>query len=268
MAHFLMLAAAGITVRKVEASRGWRWIAEGIALFRKNPGQWLFLTAILFFCSRILYAIPVVGIVALLVVPNILAGLCHGAQALEQGKPLRVGYLASGFLKNAAHLITIGGVSLVGKFVGMIVVTAMGGEAITEIAKTMAAGAVTQETMDAVRIGRPALMNAFVAGLAISLPFLMATWFAPLLVFFVDVPPRRALGLSLLACVRNVLPFLVYGAAVLAPMMILMPLGMAARQPDLAIWLLAPVVVPSIYASYKDLFVQAPDSGGDQQPTS
>ncbi len=259
--HFPMLGAPDITVRKVEASRGWRWISDGITLFRKSPAQWVFLCAILFVGSRILYAIPVLGIIALLVVPNILAGLSHGAQALEQGKPLRVSYLASGFLKNAAHLITIGGVSLVGKFVGMIVVTVMGGEAITEIAKTMAAGAVTQETMDAVRIARPALMNAFVAGLAVSLPFLMAAWFSPLLVFFDDVPPRRALALSLVACVRNLWPLLLYGVMLLAPMMMLMPLGIATHQADLAIWLLAPVVVPSIYLSYKDVFAHAPAAG-------
>ena len=71
--------------------------------------------------------------------------------------------------------------------------------------------------------------------------------------------PIVALLLGLSACVRNILPFLVYGMAVLLPVVILMPVSLAARQPDLALWLLAPVLVPSIYAGYRDMFVPAPD---------
>jgi hypothetical protein len=47
---------------------------------------------------------------------------------------------------------------------------------------------------------------------------------------------------------------------VLVPVVALMPLGLAAHQPDLGLWLLAPVLVPSIYAGYKDLFSPPPDS--------
>jgi len=34
---------------------------------------------------------------------------------------------------------------------------------------------------------------------------------------------------------------------------------MAVRQLDFAFWLLAPLLVPSIYASYRDLFVTTMD---------
>ena len=61
--------------------------------------------------------------------------------------------------------------------------------------------------------------------------------------------------LSLWAACKNILPMLVYGLAVMAPHGDLMPFSLALRQPDLGLWLLAPVLVPSIYASYRDLFV-------------
>ncbi len=109
-----------MNIRIVDASHGWRWIAEGMLIFRKNPPQWLLLIAVLFVGSRVLFAIPLLGVIAVLVWPNFLAGLAHGAQALEQGKPLRLGYLASGFLKNATQLITVGAVSLVGQFLMLI----------------------------------------------------------------------------------------------------------------------------------------------------
>jgi hypothetical protein len=44
---------------------------------------------------------------------------------------------------------------------------------------------------------------------------MMAFWFAPALVMLDRVPAWRALVLSLRACVRNMLPFLVYSVAML-----------------------------------------------------
>jgi len=245
-------------IRVVDASHGWRWIAEGILIFRKNPPQWILLIAILFIGSRVLFAIPLIGVIAVLIAPNFLAGLSHGAQALAQGKPLRIGYLASGFLKNAAQLITIGGVSLVGQFLTLMAIVLVGGEALSGISKTMAAGAATPETIEAMRTAAPRMMMALIVGLGISLPLMMAVWFAPLLVFFDDVKPLPALVLSLWACLKNVLPLLIYCLAVLVPMVIVTPLSIAVRQPDLGLWLLAPILVPSIYAGYKDLFGATP----------
>ena len=234
-----------MNIRTVDASHGWRWIAQGILLFRKNAPLWLLLIAILFIGSRVLFAIPLIGVIAVLVAPNFLAGLAHGAQALEQGKPLRFGYLASGFLKNAARLVTIGGVSLAGQFLTLMVMVMVGGETLSGISKTMATGAATPETVAAMQAAAPRMVMALVVGLGVSLPLMMAVWFAPLLVFFDDVKPLPALVLSLWACLKNIRPLLIYGMAVVVPLVILMPLSLAARQPDLGLWLLAPILVPS-----------------------
>jgi hypothetical protein len=247
-----------MNIRIVNASHGWRWIAAGILLFRRNPLLWVSLIAVLFVGSRVLLAIPLVGVIAVLVAPNFFAGLAHGAQALDQGKPLRLAYLASGFLKNAAQLITIGGVSLVGQFLMLMAMVLVGGESITGISKTMAGGSATPETIEAMRAAAPRMMLAMIVGFGVSLPLVMAVWFAPLLVFFDDVKPLAALLLSLRACLKNILPLLIYGMAVLVPLLILTPISLAAREPDLGLWLLAPILVPSIYASYKDLFAGAP----------
>ena len=249
-----------MNIRVVDASHGWRWIAQGILIFRKNPPQWLLLIAILFIGSRVLFAVPLIGVIAVLIAPNFLAGLSHGAQALGQGKPLRLGYLASGFLKNAARLVTIGGVSLVGQFLTLMAISLVGGETISSLSKTIAAGAAAPEAIAAMQAAAPRMMMALLVGFGVSLPLMMAVWFAPLLVFFDDVKPLPALALSLWACLKNILPLLIYGMAVVVPVVILMPLSLATRQPDLGVWLLAPILVPSIYVSYKDLFVPAPDS--------
>jgi hypothetical protein len=196
-----------------------------------------------------------------LLTPNFLAGLAHGAQALAQGKPLRFGYLASGFLKNAAHLVTLGGVSLIGHLLMLLAMTAVAGDAFSEIVKTMAGGAVTAETVGAMRTAAPRLLLSAAVGLGISLPVMLAIWFSPLLVFFDDVKPVPAMLLSLWACLKNVLPLMVYCLATLGPLFVLTHLGLAlTRQPDVGFWLMAPVLVPSLYASYRDLFVAEPVS--------
>ncbi|HUP95508.1 MAG TPA: hypothetical protein VM164_11405, partial [Burkholderiales bacterium] len=60
---------------------------------------------------------------------------------------------------------------------------------------------------------------------------------------------------SLIACVRNALPLLVYGGVIFAALYIAMRIVMPLGRYDLALWLLAPVVLPSLYASYKDIYL-------------
>ena len=209
-----------IQIRKVGASHGWHWLVQGLMIYRKAPAQWFLLIAILFIASRVLLAVPVVGLIVVLVTPNFLAGLAHGAQALEEGKPLRFGYLASGFLNNAAHLVTLGGVSLIGHFLMLAAMTVVAGEALSDIVKTMPTGAVTADTVNAIRAAAPRLVAGTVIGLGISLPVILAVWFAPLLVYFDGVKPLPAMLLSLWACVKNIVPLLVYSIALMVPLVV------------------------------------------------
>lgn len=247
-----------MNIRTVDANYGWRWITAGMQLFRRNPAQWMLMIGALFVASRVLFMIPLAPLLAILVAPHLLAGLAHGAQALDQGKPLRSAYILSGFLRNFAPLATIGAVSLAGQVIVFMVIVAVGGDAFSGISKTIAAGASTPEGMRAMQAAAPRMMLAMLAGLTVSLPLMMATWYAPLLVFFDGIKPLTALYLSLLACLKNVLPLLVYGIVLMIPLFVFTRIGMVVGQVDLGLWLLAPLIVPSIYASYRSLFVPPP----------
>ena len=98
--------------------------------------------------------------------------------------------------------------------------------------------------------------------LLLSLPLLMALWYAPLLVYFNDMGALAAMKSSLFACAKNIPAMLVYGLAVMAGLFLTMPFAMALRQYDLAIWLLAPVLLTSMYMSYKDIYL----AGAARQP--
>ncbi len=242
-------------IKTVRAINGWRWILGGAALFRKNPAQWVIMTGILFLASRLLFIVPAIAVIAVLISPHFMVGLSHGAQALEQGKPLRLAYLISGFLKSFAPLALIGALSLLGQFVMLKVMLAFGGgDALQNLSSIMADQTTTNKSIPLASISAT-LLRAKLIGFAASVPLMMAAWFSPLLVFFDDVALRRALWLSMIACFKNILALAVYCLAVLVPVVILSPLSLITRQPDLSIWLIAPILIPSFYVSYRDLFI-------------
>ena len=50
-------------------------------------------------------------------------------------------------------------------------------------------------------------------------------------------------------------PLRLAGLLLLAGLVALVPISMRFREFDLGLWLMAPVLVPSIYASYRDIFI-------------
>jgi uncharacterized membrane protein len=94
------------------------------------------------------------------------------------------------------------------------------------------------------------MMLMIVIGLFI--PVTMAVWFAPALVALDNVEPVKALKWSFFACLKNMWPFLVYG-------LLMLVLGIVASIPFFLGWLLlGPVIIASVYTSYRDLFHASP----------
>jgi hypothetical protein len=244
-----------IEVRAVKAVRGWQWIAEGLALFRRSPLMWVAIVLALYVLLKIVLLVPLLGVAGLLLVPILLVGLMEGCRALEYGRELKPGYLLSGFVKNPAPLVTLGGISLVGNILVVMIIVALGGEHVNTMMKFAARPeAVTPETAKTLQEAVSRATFAALVGTTASLPLMMALWFAPLLVYYHDAKPLDSLRLSLLACWRNAGPFLLYGAVILFGLMIVAPISIAARQLDLGVALLGPLIVPSIYVSFKDVF--------------
>jgi uncharacterized membrane protein len=92
------------------------------------------------------------------------------------------------------------------------------------------------------------MLLAVLVILALSLPVSMAMLFAPPLIVLTDSDVLPALKRSFGACLKNVVPFLVWSLAILV-------LGFVATIPLLLGWLLlAPVMMVSLYLSYRDIF--------------
>ncbi|MGZ8264521.1 MAG: BPSS1780 family membrane protein [Burkholderiales bacterium] len=252
--------------RSVPARHGWMWVVEGFALFRKSPAVWIMLLLALVVVMKLLVFVPVLGILFVLLMPVFIAGLMEGCRALENGQPLVTGHLLVGFRKNAAQLVTIGGVSLVGNLAIMMIVLSLGGEAMSAMSKMMShKQPIDPQLAKDVQAAASTVGRALIVGTIVSVPLLMALWYAPLLVYFRSENPLNAMKSSFVACVKNAGSMLIYGLLILLGMFLAMPFGMALGQYDLALWLLAPIVLPSLYVSYKDIFLAgtAPEPGPD-----
>lgn len=233
-------------MQKVPAARGWVWVTAAFGLFRRNPLIWTTLIFVLLLIGVGLLMLPVIGAYVLyLLTPVFLAGIISAAHDLESGKDIEIAHLFHGFRRNSTQLVTVGGVYLVGQVVISGVMLSIGGPEFREmVARGMADVDATQLTPEALS----RITTAMLMGMALFVPLAMATWFAPALVLLGNQPGFRAMVFSVMACLRNVLPFLIYGVLTFILLMLaVIPFGLG-----LILWI--PVMLLTMYTSYRDVF--------------
>jgi len=245
-----MVPAESIQPRTVNTFQGWQWIATGFHLFGKSPLIWIVFFMIYVVVELVLAVfVPVIGAIASAFLdPVVIAGFMAGCRALELDEELEIAHLFAGFSANLRQLTTLGGIYLGGKI--LIIMLSMGATSVLygplpelDLAKLDAA--------DPVQLS--AAMHYMVMGvlvMALLVPLLMAYWFAPALVLFDGLAAVPAMKLSFAACLRNILPFTLYGlAGIFLFVLGSIPLG-------LGLLAVIPVLfATSVYAAYRDIFV-------------
>jgi uncharacterized membrane protein len=237
-------AAPSGAPRSVDAAQGIEWFKQGWQLFVKNPGVWVAIAVIAIVIFVVLSMIPLLGQLASnLLAPVFSAGMLIGARSLESDGELRIEHLFAGFKQNTGNLIVVGVLFMVGMLVVALVAMAIvGGGAIT--------GGILGNGRG-VGMAAGGLMIGMLVMLALAVPLVMAIWFAPALVIFRNAAPIEAMKGSFDACLKNIVPFLVYGViGLVASFVAALPLG-------LGFIVLIPVLAGSLYASYVDIFERA-----------
>lgn len=231
--------------RAVAAGRGWSWIVQGWDLFKRQPGLWIGITITLFVILFALGLIPLLGPLANAVLwPVLSAGLLLGCRALAEGGNLEFGHLFAGFRERFGTLIAVGAISFAISFaIGMLVAVVMGVGMFTMFGGGPGPGASPEALMT--------VMLAVLVMFALLLPLMMALWFAPALVVFHDRGPVEAMRESFAGCLKNIVPFLVYGLiALVFAVLASIPIGLG--------WLLlGPVLIGSLFASYRDIYLES-----------
>jgi uncharacterized membrane protein len=228
--------------QSVPAGHGWAWIAEAWDLFKRQPGMWIGIIVLLFVIMVGAALIPIVGGLLLsLFGPVFAAGIAIGCKSLESGGELRFGHLFAGFRERTGTLIGVGAVYLAASLVVMLVVGLIMGVGMFTM---MGADPQAMEAMGMT------MVLAMLVMMALLLPVFMAVWLAAPLVVFHDHGVADAMKGSFTGCLKNLLPFLLYGV-------VLFVLSIVATIPIGLGWLvLGPVLAASVYTSYRDIYLK------------
>lgn len=235
--------------RSVSIGHGWGWIAGGFKLFSRNPGTWIIIMLVGMVITIVLALVPIVGQFAFIGTFYVwIGGILQGCRAQDRGEDLKLEHLFAGFSSKPLQLILLSVVmSIIGLVIGIIAfgplykdLIAMGAQQDPEVMKK-----ISEKMAD------PGIFfRNYLIAMLCSIPLYMAIWFTPALIVLNDVPVLRAMKLSFIGCLKNILPFLLY-------IIIGLFLYILSAIPLLLGLLVSiPVLFASIYSSYTDIYIK------------
>ena len=229
--------------RGVPTGNGWTWITDAWSIFRAAAGTWIGIIVVLGIILIVLAVIPLIGNLASpILAPVFGGGLMLACRSAEEGH-LEFSQLFAGFKHRFGTLAAVGALYLVGLIAIILVTSLVTGVGIGMF--TTLPGSAGADNI--ARIGMTAILAVLIM-VALTLPLAMAIWFAPALIVFHDMGAVEAMKASFAGCLKNMLPFLLYG-------ILLTIAGVIASVPILLGWLvLGPVLAASIYTSYRDIY--------------
>ncbi len=239
--------------RSVPAGNGLAWITGAWDLFKRQPGLWVgfavIYAAIYFLCTLLSLVIPFVNILMVFVGILLTAGAVYSCEQLRKEGSFALSDLFIAFQRQTGPLLIVCliafGVMIVLMFIsgiffgGAMVGMAMGSNTSSSVGTGVGVGMMI--------IGALIMM---VGGLAYG----MAIWFAPALVIMHGVAPFEAIKMSFSACLKNILPGIVF--------LLLMGILMFISALPLLLGLLVtgPMLFISYYTSYRDVFLGTEDN--------
>lgn len=248
---------------KLPARRGWLWLADGFAIFRKNPPMLTLLVVSYWMLVALMNLVPLVGsVVATICIPAFSVSLMNACRELDQGRPIGPQFLFSGFQENLRALLMLGGLYM-GASLAILAISALVDGGL--LMRMFLAGTKPSEA----ELASGDFLAATQLAMLLLAPLLMAYWYAPVLAAWNGYSAGKSLFFSFFAGLRNWRAFLAFSAAMIIFLAIIpgVVLGLvAAILPDGLsffaalvsipfLMILAPTLFASFYVSYRDVFV-------------
>ena len=228
--------------RTVGVGAAFEWLQLGWGMFMVNPGMWVAIALVLIVGFLLLVAVRLGGTLFIcLLAPVLIAGLLTICRKASTTGAFELQDLAVGFKTSTSPLLILGLIFMVATgLINLVVFLLFSGSVVGGMMTPGIAGL-------GVFLGGSLL--AFLLSTLLFVPLSMAMWFAPALVFFNNMPPINACKASLNACLKNILPFLIFG------LIVSVLTFFAALPVGLGFLVLLPVLSGALYASYQDVFV-------------
>ncbi len=237
-------------IRKMNAARGWTWVKHGYQLIMHNPLVSIALALICALIMFVAYKVPLFGpLLLLLLTPILMAGYMRVCRALEEEEEIELPLLFEGFRKHTAGLAALGGFLLVGLLLSSMVMVFIGGEALRTLLENINSASNPELLFSEMWHSGSGVALSLLIGFALMCVLMLAFQYAPMLVFFNDVPPFAALRASLSGSLRNIIPYTVYNL-----IMQLIALVLSIVPFDLGLVVLLPLALTSLYVSYRNIF--------------
>jgi hypothetical protein len=247
----------------VPASTGVTWVKLGIQTFFKQPlalgGLFFMFMAIVSIAS----IIPYVGsVLALAILPAATLGLMVATLEAMRGKFPMPSVLATAFRAGRARMramLALGAMYAAGFLLVMGITVLIDGGQFAQM--YLVGGKLGKEVME-----QSDFQTAAWVGMGLYIPLSLLFWHAPALVHWHGIPPSKALFFSLVACLRNLGAYSVYGllwivvfavgGVIAISVFALLGLGNAAGLVMLPLALtMAAMFFTSIYFTFRDSFV-------------
>jgi uncharacterized membrane protein len=223
--------------------RGAGWIGDAWRLLRAQPGMWAAALVLLFIAYVVLSVIPLVNFLVQLVVPFAYAGIAMAADQQRRTGTFELGALVAGFKKQPVSLLAVGGVVILAGIAFVAVLFVFIGTEVFDMA--MRGGQTDPSAFLSTRF-----WLAILVGLAVMVPVGFATYLAPQLIVLHDQPALTAMKMSLVGCIKNILPGLVFLlCAIVLIFVSMIPLL-------LGLLISIPIMVITNYTVYRDIFVE------------
>ena len=230
--------------RTVEISAGFEWLRHGWLMFAAHPAVWIGCSIVMLTVMLAVNIVPLLGQLAVnVLLPVLVAGLLQLCRDLGDDTPGNISALFAGFRHNASALITVGAIYTAGIFgIAFLAFLLVSGGVI---------GGVITGRVGGFGIALGSMMLAALLVFALSVPVILAAWFAPALVYFHDMAPFDAMKASFAAGVKNWAAMVVFALLLsIGAFFALLPLG-------LGMLVFLPIVAGAVYASYRDLFIES-----------
>lgn len=228
--------------REVDPGACFDWLRQGWNMFMAHPAIWLGCAVLMLVSLLAVSIVPLFGQLAVnMLLPMYAAGLLQICRHQSEEDEPQIADLFAGFRHNAGQLVTVGLVYTAGVF-------GLAFFAFLLVSGGVLGGVITGRVGGlGIAFGSVVLAGGLV--FLLSVPIIMATWFAPALVYFHDMKAIPAMKASFAAGLKNWMATLVFGILLMVAMFFAMlPLA-------IGMLLVLPVFSGAAYASYKDIFV-------------
>jgi len=197
---------------RYEAKHGLAWLAQAFALFRRKPFPWILLLLAYYSLLLLMRAVPYVGPFAMTILKPVFAvGLLAAAWTQERGGTPALRQLFQGFRANLGSLLPIGVFFVVGITAAVFASSLVDDGKLLNLMSN--AGTLNDEDI-ATALADGQLEVGMLFSAMLSIPVLIATWWAPALVVFQNAGAGTALAVSLRAALANWRPLAIYALGV------------------------------------------------------